>query len=85
MSVPPSSSGAFGGAPFEIEPDETELIQLRGHSIMWQKERLLNFGLQKLMADGFDYLCYLDADVLFDDSGWADRVAEAGRVTGEVC
>jgi hypothetical protein len=65
---------AFGDAPFEIEPDETELMRVRGWSVMWQKERLLNLGLRKLVDDGFDRLCYLDADILFDDANWAARI-----------
>lgn len=68
---------AFGEEPFEIEPDETELVRLRSNGIMWQKERLLNHGLRKLAGDGYGSLCYLDADIVFDEADWADRVLEA--------
>jgi hypothetical protein len=67
----------FGDRPFDLGPDEADKrIQIRGGDVLWQKERLLNLGVQALPSD-CDRVAWLDCDVLFDRDDWAD---ETGRL-----
>ena len=62
---------AFGDEPFELRPDAADrVVQLRGGDVLWQKERLLNLGLEHL-PDDCDAVAWLDADVLFARADWA--------------
>jgi hypothetical protein len=66
---------AFGDAPYELAQSDAELlVQLRGHDVLWQKERLLNLGVQRL-PDSCDKVAWLDADVLFARTDWARETA----------
>jgi hypothetical protein len=67
---------AFGDAPFEFSA-ESDLLQIRGSDVMWQKERLLQLGGEVLLHAGYRKLVMLDADVLFDDLSWPERVSRA--------
>lgn len=65
-----------GSRSFEIiDVWADELLRLRSHSILWQKERLLNLGLSIFPAD-CESFAWLDADILFENSDW---IAEAQR------
>jgi hypothetical protein len=62
---------AFDDAPFELGDGDAEmLVQLRGGDVLWQKERLVNLGVQHLPA-GCDRVAWVDADVLFARADWA--------------
>lgn len=66
---------------FELEPaDADRLIRLRGGSVLWQKERLLNIAAAAL-PDSCRYVAWLDADVIFDDEDWPIRACEVLRRT----
>ena len=39
---------------------------LRSHSVMWQKERLLNYGIAKLLEKGYEAIVWVDADANLD-------------------
>jgi len=67
---------AFGRVPFELQP-EPSVMQLRGGDVMWQKERLLQIGAERLVAEGWRKILFLDADVLFDSDDWPARVSTA--------
>lgn len=54
---------AFNEDEFDI-PASEDVYHLRGHSIMWQKERLINYGISKLPNE-CDYFAWIDADILF--------------------
>lgn len=64
---------------FELaETDADVLLQISGGDVLWQKERLLNFGMARAMkmwpkAD----LIFLDCDVVFADAAWSRSVVEA--------
>lgn len=60
------------------EGDAEVLIQLRGGDVLWQKERLLNVALQALPAE-CDQVAWLDCDVVFEASDWADRASHLLR------
>lgn len=65
---------AFGNDPFLI-PDKYHPLRLRSNSIMWQKERLINFGLSQLPSD-CTYFAWIDADVLLPDNWYELAIAE---------
>src|SRR5579883_2017119 len=49
---------AFGDQPFNL-PERTDVIKVRSHSIIWQKERLLNLGVSWLPSS-CRYVAWLD-------------------------
>jgi hypothetical protein len=69
---------AFGDDPFMLENHSEELIQLRSPDRMWQKECLLNLGIQRLLDRGFKKIVWLDADIVFEQQkDWPWYVAAA--------
>ena len=44
---------------------------------MWQKERLLQIGAERLVGEGWRKILFLDADVLFESDDWPARVSHA--------
>lgn len=64
----------FNGADFEI-PKTTDVYRLRGDSIMWQKERLVNYGVSMLPPE-CKYFAWIDCDVIFSDSRWPEMIVE---------
>lgn len=62
---------AFGDDPFVLEPgvDAEVVVQRRSNTVLWQKERLLNLALAAL-PDACTGVCWIDADVVFEDDGW---------------
>lgn len=70
---------AFGDDDFEL-PDEPNTVRMRGRSVLWPKERMLNHALT-LLPPECKYVAWVDGDVLFPDPTWADQAAakfEAG-------
>ncbi len=62
---------------FELaSPDADRLIQIKGGSVLWQKERLLNIAAQAL-PDSCEIVAWLDSDVLFGDRDWSTRASRA--------
>lgn len=67
---------AFGKDPFELKDGDADmLLQIRTDSPLWQKERLLNIGLEKLPED-CDKFAWLDADVIFLNDNWVKETAD---------
>jgi hypothetical protein len=66
---------AFGDAPFELEPGE-RVLQFRGDSIMWQKERLLNVAASHL-PKSCTKVGWFDADLIFKETDWLERTSKA--------
>jgi hypothetical protein len=59
---------------FDLATDDADiLIQARGGSILWQKERLLNLALQAL-PPACDMVAWLDCDTIFTRPDWPDAV-----------
>lgn len=68
---------AFGERPFVVtEADNPRHIQVRGNSVLWLKENLLNLGVQRLPHD-WAYAAWIDADVTFQREGWAEETVHA--------
>jgi hypothetical protein len=65
---------AFEDGPFYI-PEGEGVYRLRSNSIMWQKERLINYGVSQL-PDECKYYAWIDCDVLFPVDSWADMAVE---------
>jgi len=70
---------AFGAAPYVLEDQLADrIIRIRSDSIMWQKERLLNLGIQHL-PESCDKVVCLDADVLFGNDQWVTELSATLR------
>ena len=55
---------------FELTDNDADiLVQVSGGDLLWQKERLLNLGLEHLPADCTNVV-WLDCDILFDHKDW---------------
>jgi hypothetical protein len=65
---------AFNGADFQI-PEGPLTYRLRSNSVMWQKERLINYGVSKL-PPAVKYYAWIDCDVLFPVGDWAEMAVQ---------
>lgn len=65
---------AFGDDPFEL-PESDFVLRVRASSVLWQKERLLNLMVSQL-PDRFEYIAWLDCDILFKNENWANDLAD---------
>ncbi len=58
---------------FELGPGDADiLIQLSGGDVMWQKERLLNIGIERLPRE-CTHVAWLDCDVVFENPAWVTQ------------
>jgi len=64
---------AYGSSQFTL-PRAPGVIQLRGNDVMWQKERLINLAISQIPSD-YEYIAWLDCDVIFEDDDWSVRAA----------
>jgi len=60
---------AFGDDDFVL-PCGPDVVQVRAHHIMWQKERLLNLAIACLPSH-CTKVAWLDCDILFENPSWA--------------
>jgi hypothetical protein len=66
---------AFGDAAFEVSESSCDrLVRRRASTVLWQKERLLNIGLDHL-PDTCDKVAWLDADVILENDSWMGETA----------
>ena len=56
-------------------PDSPDIVRLRGSSVMWQKERLINYA-SSLLPKECKYFGWLDSDIIFNDDNWAAVAVE---------
>ena len=61
---------AFGDAPYQI-PSSENVARLRTESVMWQKERMINYALD-ILPSSCEYISWLDGDVLFKENDWVN-------------
>jgi hypothetical protein len=71
---------ALGNRPFALEGEH--VIHVRTQSQLWQKERLLNLAARRL-PDTCEYVVWMDADLIYPQSGW-DQRAEAALQRSDV-
>lgn len=72
LTVEVSTSGEFA-----LQRTDAEiLVQCARGSVLWQKERLLNHGLQFLPRD-CRYVAWVDCDVWFSDPDWPEQTIAA--------
>ncbi|ROZ79392.1 hypothetical protein EEB15_00260 [Ramlibacter sp. WS9] len=62
---------------FELQPDDADiLIQLTGGDVMWQKERLLNIGVERLPSQ-CKHVAWVDCDLVFEREGLREAILNA--------
>ncbi len=64
---------AFKAEPFVL-PRSLHTIHVRCHSVMWQKERLLNLAISRL-PKSCTKVVWLDADILFQNPDWVKETS----------
>jgi hypothetical protein len=61
---------------FDLDEDAADVVICRaGRDILWHKERLLNEAIVALPGS-CDRVAWLDADIVFVDNGWAERLTD---------
>lgn len=70
---------AFGERDHEIAKFNNDTIQLRTTSELWQKERMLNIGIQHAIDSdpSTKFVAWIDADVAFSRPDWAEATVHA--------
>lgn len=67
---------AFGDDPHVLDNSYCDrLIRLRGQSVIWQKERLLNIAIGHL-PDSCTRVAWLDADIVFENPDWVSLTSD---------
>jgi hypothetical protein len=56
-------------------PLTENVFRLHSNSVLWQKERLINFGLSKLPKESYLF-GWLDCDILFEKDNWVELAIE---------
>jgi hypothetical protein len=51
-----------------------DVLTLRGGDVLWQKERLLQIGIERMLDQGYPTIAWMDADVFFDRTDWHENV-----------
>lgn len=51
-----------------------DVLTIRDGDIMWQKERLLQLGINRLLEDKPEAIIWLDADIIFERPDWLDNI-----------
>lgn len=63
---------AFGDQPFSLPPGEN-IIHVRCKDVIWQQYTLVNLGILRL-PDKFDKAVWIDADIVFEEPDWHERM-----------
>lgn len=62
---------------FELEEgSDLKVVHVDGGSTLWQKERLLNLGIQAI-PDGCTHVAIVDSDLVFEHGDWPEQVVSA--------
>jgi hypothetical protein len=68
---------AFGQRPWELAEDpHVRHVPVRADTLAWNKEGLVNLGIQRLPADA-KYIAWIDADVEHRNRNWASDTVHA--------
>lgn len=70
---------ALGERPFELEDEDPRVthVGVRARSVAWNKENLINIGLQRGLPDDAKYVAWIDADISFRNRHWAKETVDA--------
>ncbi len=67
---------AFENESFKLKKsDADKIIRLRTNCVMWQKERLINIGIENLPND-CDKFAWLDGDIIFKNNNWIKETCD---------
>ncbi len=55
------------------------VLHVHGGDVLWQKERLLQIGIEHALAQGYREIIWADADLVFQAPDWLTRVRAALR------
>lgn len=58
------------------------IISIKTESLFWKKEQLLNIGIKHLLKKEFEYIAWIDADIVLSDTNWWKRVVYATKFYG---
>lgn len=69
---------AFGERPFDLPQDDARFthVGVRARTLVWNKECLINLGLQRLPAAA-RYVAWIDGDLEFRNPAWAVETVHA--------
>ena len=66
----------YGNRPYELlDHSRINRIRVRANTLVWNKENLLNLGIQR--TPGAKYIAWIDGDVYFRKPGWAEETVNA--------
>ncbi len=57
--------------------DYDGVLTIRGGDVLWQKERLLQIGIDKLVTEGYGNVVWVDADLVFGQNDWPLRMLQS--------
>jgi hypothetical protein len=66
----------YGERPFVASLPHVNHIGVRGHTMLWTKENLLNIGIARLPHD-WNYVATIDSDTFFRRKDWAAETVHA--------
>lgn len=68
---------AYGERDFDIDLNPlVNHVRVRAKSLVWNKENLINIGIQRL-PDDWKFVAWIDADITFRDKDWAAKTIDA--------
>jgi hypothetical protein len=68
---------AFGDRPWVVtDSSNPHHIQVRGNSVLWVKENLMDLAVQRIPDHGWKYVACIDSDIEFSRSDWVKETLE---------
>lgn len=67
--------GILGDYESELK-DYSNVLTLSGGDVLWQKEKLLNYGARYQFERGYENVMFIDADSVFENDDWLDNIKE---------
>ena len=63
---------AYGNQKYYVtDPKNKRHLQLNTQIPLWHKENMINIGVKKLLPKGWKAMAWVDADIEFENPGWA--------------
>ena len=67
----------YGDQQYSVtEENNPQHLQLKGESVIWSKENMLNL-LRKTLPEDAKYIAWIDADVVFSRNDWVEATIES--------